>query len=373
MIIEKFSTDLNIISKLGDNPGTDNGLTTDALKKKFDEGPLEIQKYINESIIPALMECSEGTNQVIPTFNLTEMGVPDIPFGSEITVENIDTTELRNALRAGMVKICMRANYRGYVIYAEHIVNGTYVPDSDAFSVSFSGFGYDANSADPAFMWQGALIVGTNYIVAATREVQKAIPGLGSGGAGGTSVQSDWNQNNKAEPDFIKNRPFGETATGGDTLTWDGNTDGKLVIELASNVNAVKVSDAVPTPSDFSNGSIEVLSIGTAYEVSAEDIQDTYNKYGLITTYSILIAPADNFNLPGGTIIVPEKGVWFLHNPEGREYTQSLTINGYTGFPVVKKIDGKYLPDTVATKGFVEQAILEAKDYVEQVIIGGAW
>ena len=37
MKIPEFLDDLNIISKLGDNPGADNGLTAEGLKAKFDE------------------------------------------------------------------------------------------------------------------------------------------------------------------------------------------------------------------------------------------------------------------------------------------------------------------------------------------------
>lgn len=54
MAIQKFEDDLNIISKLGDNPGTDNGLTTPQFRAKFDEAGLAIQKFINEYIIPAI-------------------------------------------------------------------------------------------------------------------------------------------------------------------------------------------------------------------------------------------------------------------------------------------------------------------------------
>jgi len=48
--IPKFLEDLAIISKLGDNPGADNGLTSNALKSKFDEAGLKIQKYINSLV-----------------------------------------------------------------------------------------------------------------------------------------------------------------------------------------------------------------------------------------------------------------------------------------------------------------------------------
>lgn len=54
MAIQKFEDDLNIISKLGDNPGTDNGLTTPQFRAMFDKAGLLIQKFINDVILPAM-------------------------------------------------------------------------------------------------------------------------------------------------------------------------------------------------------------------------------------------------------------------------------------------------------------------------------
>lgn len=50
MKIAKFLDDLAIISKLGDNPGADNGLTSNGLKAKFDEAALKIQTFINSLV-----------------------------------------------------------------------------------------------------------------------------------------------------------------------------------------------------------------------------------------------------------------------------------------------------------------------------------
>ena len=49
MEIPKLLEDLNIISKLGDNPGTDDGLDADSLKAKFDAAALIIQTFINNA------------------------------------------------------------------------------------------------------------------------------------------------------------------------------------------------------------------------------------------------------------------------------------------------------------------------------------
>jgi hypothetical protein len=54
MAIPKFLEDLNIISRIGDKPGSDSGLTTEQFKAKFDEGILKIQNYINERLIPGI-------------------------------------------------------------------------------------------------------------------------------------------------------------------------------------------------------------------------------------------------------------------------------------------------------------------------------
>lgn len=53
MAIPKFTEDLEIISKLGDNPGTDNNLTAAELRAKFDAAALLLQKFINDTLIPA--------------------------------------------------------------------------------------------------------------------------------------------------------------------------------------------------------------------------------------------------------------------------------------------------------------------------------
>lgn len=46
--IPKLTADIAYISKLGDYPNTDDNLTADGLKAKFDQAGLEIQKYLNE-------------------------------------------------------------------------------------------------------------------------------------------------------------------------------------------------------------------------------------------------------------------------------------------------------------------------------------
>lgn len=64
MKIPEFLDDLNIISKLGDNPGADNGLTAEGLKAKFDEGALTIQQYLNGVLIATLNQIFAAGGQL---------------------------------------------------------------------------------------------------------------------------------------------------------------------------------------------------------------------------------------------------------------------------------------------------------------------
>lgn len=53
MEIPKLEKDLAFISKQGDDPSKE-GLTTDEFKAEFDKAGLEIQKYLNETIVPTM-------------------------------------------------------------------------------------------------------------------------------------------------------------------------------------------------------------------------------------------------------------------------------------------------------------------------------
>ena len=64
MAIPMFLEDMNIISKLGDKPGEDDGLSTPQFKAKFDEGTQKIQNYINEILVPAIENTAPGLYSV---------------------------------------------------------------------------------------------------------------------------------------------------------------------------------------------------------------------------------------------------------------------------------------------------------------------
>lgn len=140
---------------------------------------------------------------------------------------------------------------------------------------------------------------------------------------------------------------------GGDTLTWDGNTDGRELVPLEANVYFCHVSDAVPTLEDIAGG-----TSGTVY----------YNQDGVEGEAQI---PISGFQLADGCImlvdgddstagvVVSESVVgtdlegWVFNRaglylmivnmPTLFTYPSSLTINGYTGFPATK-LKEEYIP-----------------------------
>lgn len=54
MSMERLTKDMNIIARLDDEPNDVGGLTAAQLKAKFDEGGVELKRYLNEVLLPAL-------------------------------------------------------------------------------------------------------------------------------------------------------------------------------------------------------------------------------------------------------------------------------------------------------------------------------
>lgn len=108
---------------------------------------------------------------------------------------------------------------------------------------------------------------------------------------------------------------------GGDTLTWDGNTEG---LETDDG-QFYKVTDIAPSIEAFANGGSVTVNTGdilpfTSAEITEFDAGFTVGEYALIGA---------NF----GTRLLAVGG----------NYISSLTINGYTGFTTTK-LKEEYIP-----------------------------
>lgn len=63
MELTKLDADLDVIQKLDDEPNDVGGMSAEELKKKFDEAPNVIKKYINEQLLPGIAQLLESLDE----------------------------------------------------------------------------------------------------------------------------------------------------------------------------------------------------------------------------------------------------------------------------------------------------------------------
>lgn len=141
--------------------------------------------------------------------------------------------------------------------------------------------------------------------------------------------------------------PFGETTVKGDTLTFDGNTEGLVCVDTGDSLFYL-VADNVITADDLKGGFTTVDTYGDRYIVEySEEVEEAITKFGgafpMHEGLGFLI-PTDNFVFMGA-ITFPKAGIYFGWDEYGGLI--SLTIPGYNGFTTttIKPIDTKYLPE----------------------------
>ena len=164
----------------------------------------------------------------------------------------------------------------------------------------------------------------------------------------------------KLNPDYLPDSlQFGDYPTDGDTITWDGdasNYDAVYNPEPDVLVYYVKVSDKVPTIADLSGKTITTVynRKGTLTEeiLSGDEVVSGKTETDLISLGFFCIIPTDGFTDSFG-LTYPTKGIYGVLSTIVSDfaYGVSLTIPEYAGFPHTKKIEEKYLPDTVVQNG----------------------
>lgn len=185
--------------------------------------------------------------------------------------------------------------------------------------------------------------------------------GGGSGGSGGVSPEEVTTIVKEQFPGGVGHKEVTEVY--GDTLTWDGNTEG---LEMAGNGRQTwyRVSDAVPTKDDCANGVTLYLHLpdGTSSDPMSLDGSTAQSlfKDGVFAAdiYAIIIPTDDYLLIPamGESVLFPKAGVWFASG-DG-VYTSEFTIPGYNGFKtvteVIKPISEEYLPKAAAVADVTE-------------------
>lgn len=155
----------------------------------------------------------------------------------------------------------------------------------------------------------------------------------------------------------IENPPFYKKENG-DTLIWNGNTNG-----LEKTGNYYKVSTSTPTASDFDKGCTlygflngEDVERDLTELIKAEQPKGyhQYNADILAMGLWVIVAYNDCTWL-GNTFT---KGTYFMYNPTSVVVTR-LTIDEYTGFGIIKQLDSDFVD--AYTKGETNTLIEDAK------------
>ena len=150
-------------------------------------------------------------------------------------------------------------------------------------------------------------------------------------------VQSDWNQNDDTQPDYVKNRPFYTDAV--ETVLFEEST-----VSFAEN-SGLYVAQVQST--------FEV-TVGEAYKVSWDGDSYQCTCVDFNGDYTI-----GNLSIVGLGSDTGEPFIMNVTNGEGINIATADTSASHT-FSIsvivqeVVKVDEKYLPDTVATKSEVE-------------------
>lgn len=137
---------------------------------------------------------------------------------------------------------------------------------------------------------------------------------------------------------------FGETTIYGDTLTWDGKTDGLVSVVIDEGAGFCKVSDSVITKENCANG-FSLTFFGETIPLDGETAQSFFFDDGFMFTEYIAVVPFNNYFFEDMGLTFPEAGVYFVY-ADGA-CTSELVIPGFTAFAKteVTKINKKFLPE----------------------------
>lgn len=136
MAIPQMEDDVEVISKLGDTPGSDDGLTAQQLKGRFDLAGVRIKNFINNTLIPhlnQLVDVQALLDGILDT-SLTkeDKAAPAKTVGDALSKKlNVDGGELTGDLNLNQYRI----TGLGYPVQLEDAVTKGYC---DAKKILFS-------------------------------------------------------------------------------------------------------------------------------------------------------------------------------------------------------------------------------------------
>lgn len=165
--------------------------------------------------------------------------------------------------------------------------------------------------------------------------------------------QANYNQNDSTQPDYIKNRPFYEGVTTNEIVILEkGDRDFPLTNDEMMFYTYTFTEEEKNIMNSLTSGTLK-LTVNSEY---------SQEKYIADVQQSVVANGPESFNVTlgdGNTVRFRLKGdsLYITLADETRYNVELVCI---TETSSIVKIDEKFLPDTVATKDYVDQAIAEA-------------
>lgn len=155
----------------------------------------------------------------------------------------------------------------------------------------------------------------------------------------------------------LTDKPFGEVVETINSITWDGNFEGKDVVSMGGGYVSIKVSDAAITAADMIGGSYTLTLINSdipdeTFVIDESMITPVTDGLSIIGEQGhVVVVDKDEVDFNG---IIFTKGIYFLF-VDGVFYASNLTLSSSIEGLVTKKIDEKYLPTVGVTKFYAVQ------------------
>ena len=197
-------------------------------------------------------------------------------------------------------------------------------------------------------------------------------------------VQPDILQNDMTHPGYIINNPFVTKTMKGNTLSWNGDKNGKTVVEIDENSGWVLVAEPeiLPTEEHVSSGVIAESVVGgesfthtdeyfsVIFGDSCACIDAKVSERNIEASIEIVYVD-DGAPDPRGQVILPKKGIYFKYTSD--MYVSSVTFNHpdlsvFEGFNAV--LPGEHLPEGVP---YVVGGLVELFPETELVLGDGAF
>ena len=182
--------------------------------------------------------------------------------------------------------------------------------------------------------------------------------------------RGNWNQNDPNADNYIQNRTHYETVEDVTvektlTITWDGNTDGKVqATEDGELIPMYKISDEILTEEQLHDATCTM----NGYTAPLKDTWDDELANGNVICREDITAfmnpplcavRAENVNIDGTSIVFPEPGIYSVNSGNGNYFSRIETTHTVMEkVNVVHHLDPKYIKDMYYSTSDVEETVL---------------